>query len=144
MASNRQLTDKMPQWVELQLYLSPNIQILDFLLTQYTVSDYALSETLVQAARQNNIEMVNNLIERGAHDDARSQALVFAVVHNNADIARAIAPVSNCMFVLNAISAADTDGVQFVEQIMAETLRTQLHSQVDKQILSHHSKIKKM
>ena len=145
MASNPNLVQRIPNWVELQLHLSPNTQTLECLLTQYAVSDDALSETLVRAARQNKIEMVQNLIERGAHDDARSQALVFAVVHKNADIARAIAPVSNYLFVLSAISAADTDAVQFVEQIMAEILRAQLHSQVDNQItLAHHSKAKKM
>lgn len=116
------------QWVEMHLYLSSSVDMLNCLLDTCCVSDHGLSETLVQAARKNNLDMVENLIDRGAKDGIQSEAMAFAIVHRNKDIARLLAPVSNLMSF--SIETMDPMSREFFDMVVSEHLRHKLHTEI--------------
>lgn len=123
---NPNLTD-IAQWVESDLRYCDSIEMLDCLLSHYSVSDEALSEALISAARKNNLEMVENLLGRGAKD-IRSEAMAFAIVHRNKDIALLIAPVSN--LIPFSTEAMDLIGREFFDAVASEHLRHKLSTEI--------------
>jgi len=122
------------QWVEMHLYLSSSVDMLDCLLDVCSVSDHGLSETLVQAARKNNLEMVENLLGRGAKD-IRSEAMAFAIVHRNKDIALLIAPVSN--LIPFSTEAMDPISRKFFDAVASEHLRQKLSTEISAHTHTH-------
>lgn len=132
------------QWVEMHLYLSSSSDMVDCLLDKYTISSHGLSETLVQAARKNNLEMVENLISRGAKDGIQSEAMAFCIVHRNKDMARLIVPVSNPMFFSLAIDGMDPISREFFEVVLSENLRHKLTTELSAETQTPRSVAKKM
>lgn len=118
------------QWVEMHLYLCSSVGMLDCLLDKYCVSSHGLSETLVQAARKNNLQMVENLIARGAKDGLQSEAMAFSIVHRNKDLARLIAPVSDPVFFSLLIDNMDPISREFFEVVLSEHLRHKITTEL--------------
>lgn len=127
------------QWVNMQLYVAPSSEMIDYLLEKCPVSDYTLSETLVQAARKNNLAMVKNLIARGAKDDIQFQAMAFAIIHHNKETARLIAPVSSPTFLSEAIGTMDFVSRDFLQAVLDENFREKLTTALSE---TQHSNIR--
>lgn len=123
------------QWVERYLWACDSSEMLDCLLQHYSVSDEALSEALISAARKADIPMVENLIARGAKDGSLSEALGFAIVNHSKDIAHIIAPVSDLTSL--PLEAMDPITRELYEEFVSETLRNKLNTEISAQIPIH-------